>query len=71
MKRLVGMARITTCPLQCCGAGATRSRNFWPEPELEPVFEVSAPAPGQIKAIPVPVYFIIIHLEHDQASDLN
>ncbi len=22
--------------LQCCGAGAARSRNFWPEPELEP-----------------------------------
>ncbi len=27
---------------QCCGdgarAGAARSRNFWPEPELEPVY---------------------------------
>jgi hypothetical protein len=32
---------------QCCRTGATRSRNFWPEPEL--VFEVSALARGQTK----------------------
>jgi hypothetical protein len=39
---------------QCCGAGAARSRNFWPE--LEPVFEVSAPGQTEV------VYFIIIHV---------
>jgi hypothetical protein len=33
---------------QRCGAGAgvASSRNFWPEPELKPVYKVSAPAPG-------------------------
>ncbi len=36
-------------------------------PELELVFEASAPALGQTNV----VYFTIIHLEQDQASDLN
>jgi hypothetical protein len=30
----------------CCGAGAARSRNFRPGPELEPGYEVSAPLPA-------------------------
>jgi hypothetical protein len=50
---------------QCCGAEAGRSRNFWPE--LPPVFEVSAPAQGQIKVF----YFMVIRLEQDHANDLN
>ncbi len=40
---------------------------FWPKPELEPVSDVSFPATAQTKV----GYFIIIHLEQDQASDLN
>ncbi len=39
------------------------AETFWPEP----VFEISAPAPIQIKA----VFFIIIHLQEDQVNDLN
>ncbi len=39
------------------------AETFWPEP----VFEISAPAPIQIKA----VFFTIIHLQEDQANDLN
>jgi hypothetical protein len=53
--------------LQCwgvgAGAGAAMSRNTWPE--LEPVYEVSAP--GQTKV----VYFIIVHFGQDQASELS
>jgi hypothetical protein len=36
---------------QCCEARAARSQNFWPEPELETVYEVSAPASGQTKVV--------------------
>jgi hypothetical protein len=32
-------------------AVAARSQNFWLEPELESVYEVSAPAPGKIKVV--------------------
>jgi hypothetical protein len=54
---------------QCCGAA--RSQNIWPEPVLESVFVVSllllSSALGQTK---VGDRFII-HVEQDQASDLN
>ncbi len=55
--------------VQCCRAGAApaSSRNFWPEPELQPEYEVSAP--GQTK-----LYILnhtLFHMTEQQASHLH
>ncbi len=69
--RTPGLATKLKNNNQYCGAGAgaARSRSFWPELKL--VFASfssgSLLAPGLTKV----VHFIIIHLEQDQASDLN